>query len=65
MPEGNPDACINGYLSRLEPGDSVGFPADMGVCHIFINNTDRIDHPPQFFGSQDGKVGRKLNMGGT
>jgi len=39
--EGNSDAWINGYLSRLEPGDSVGFPAGTGVCHTFINNTDR------------------------
>lgn len=37
--EGNPDAWINGYLSRLEPGDSVGFPAGTGICHTFINNT--------------------------
>lgn len=39
--EGHPDAWINGNLSRLEPGDSVGFPAGTGICHTFINNTDR------------------------
>ena len=31
---------INGYLWKLEPGDSVGFPAGTGVCHTFINNTE-------------------------
>ena len=39
--EGNPDAWIDGYLHRLEPGDGVGFPAGTGICHTFINNTDR------------------------
>ena len=38
--EGYPEARINGYLWKLEPGDSVGFPAGTGVCHTFINNTD-------------------------
>lgn len=38
--EGYPEAWINGYLWKLEPGDSVGFPAGTGVCHTFINNTD-------------------------
>ena len=38
--EGHPEAWINGYLWKLEPGDSVGFPAGTGVCHTFINNTD-------------------------
>ena len=37
--EGYPEAWINGYLWKLEPGDSVGFPAGTGVCHTFINNT--------------------------
>jgi uncharacterized cupin superfamily protein len=27
-------------LWKLEPGDSVGFPAGTGICHTFINNTD-------------------------
>lgn len=39
MLEGYPEARINGYLWKLEPGDSVGFPAGTGVCHTFINNT--------------------------
>ncbi|MDU4273894.1 MAG: cupin domain-containing protein, partial [Enterobacter asburiae] len=38
--EGHPEAWINGYLWKLEPGDSVGFPAGTGICHTFINNTD-------------------------
>ena len=39
--EGNPDAWIDGHLHRLAPGDAVGFPAGTGICHTFINNTDR------------------------
>ena len=39
MLEGYPQAWINGYLWKLQPGDSVGFPAGTGVCHTFINNT--------------------------
>ncbi|HZZ89686.1 MAG TPA: cupin domain-containing protein [Caulobacteraceae bacterium] len=39
--EGEPDAWIDGHLHRLAPGDAVGFPAGTGVCHTFINNTDR------------------------
>lgn len=38
--EGYPEARINGYLWKLEPRDSVGFPAGTGICHTFINNTD-------------------------
>ena len=34
-----PDAWIDGVLHRLEPGDSVAFPAGTGVCHTFLNNT--------------------------
>jgi uncharacterized cupin superfamily protein len=30
--EGYPEAWINGYLWKLEPGDSVGFPAGTGVA---------------------------------
>jgi uncharacterized cupin superfamily protein len=39
--EGTPDAWIDGHLHRLAPGDGVGFPAGTGICHTFINNTDR------------------------
>lgn len=38
--EGNPDAWINGQISRLNPGDAVGFPSGTGVSHTFINNTE-------------------------
>lgn len=39
--EGNPDVWIDGNLQRLEPGDSVAFPAGTGICHTFLNNTAR------------------------
>jgi uncharacterized cupin superfamily protein len=28
-------------LHRLAPGDAVAFPAGTGICHSFLNNTDR------------------------
>ncbi|POR51715.1 putative cupin superfamily protein [Paraburkholderia eburnea] len=37
--EGTPDVWIDGHLHRLQPGDSVGFPAGTGICHSFLNNT--------------------------
>jgi uncharacterized cupin superfamily protein len=37
--EGRPDVWIDGHLHALEPGDSVAFPADTGICHTFLNNT--------------------------
>ncbi len=37
--EGTPDVWIDGTLHRLEPGDSVAFPAGTGICHTFLNNT--------------------------
>ncbi|CAG9221124.1 Cupin [Paraburkholderia tropica] len=37
--EGTPDVWIDGHLHRLQPGDSVGFPAGTGICHTFLNNT--------------------------
>lgn len=36
--EGYPEAWINGYLWKLEPGDSVGFPAGTG-CAIPLSTT--------------------------
>src|ERR1700761_6219302 len=30
--EGRPHVWIDGVLHRLEPGDSVGFPAGTGIC---------------------------------
>ena len=38
--EGNPDAWIDGKLYRLNPGDSVAFPAGTGIVHTFLNDTD-------------------------
>jgi [ribosomal protein S5]-alanine N-acetyltransferase len=38
--EGHPDAWIDGYLYKLNPGDFVAFPAGTGIAHTFINNTD-------------------------
>jgi uncharacterized cupin superfamily protein len=39
--EGEPDVWIDGVLHGLKPGDSVGFPAGTGICHTFLNNTDK------------------------
>lgn len=39
--EGEPDVWINGELHPLKPGDAVAFPAGTGICHTFINNSDR------------------------
>jgi uncharacterized cupin superfamily protein len=39
--EGQPDVWIDGHLHALSPGDSVAFPAGTGVCHTFLNNTDK------------------------
>lgn len=38
--EGYPEAWINGYLWKLEPGDSVGFPAGTG-CATPLSTTQR------------------------
>lgn len=37
---GTPDVWLDGVLTRLRPGDGVGFPAGTGIAHVFINNTD-------------------------
>jgi len=39
--EGTPDVWIDGELHRLAEGDAVGFSAGTGICHTFLNNTDR------------------------
>jgi uncharacterized cupin superfamily protein len=36
---GAPDVWLDGHVSRLKPGDGVGFPAGTGLAHTFINNT--------------------------
>ena len=38
--EGTPDVWLDGRLTRLKPGDSVGFQPGTGLCHSFLNNTD-------------------------
>lgn len=38
--EGTPDVWLDGHLTRLKPGDAVGFPAGTGLAHTFLNNTD-------------------------
>ncbi|WP_413730887.1 cupin domain-containing protein [Sodalis sp. RH22] len=39
--EGDPHVWINGVMHQLSPGESVGFPAGTGICHTFINNSER------------------------
>jgi len=39
--EGEVDAWIDGDLHRMATGDLAAFPAGTGICHCFINNTDR------------------------
>ena len=38
--EGTPDVWLDGRLTRLKPGDAVGFAPGSGLCHAFLNNTD-------------------------
>jgi uncharacterized cupin superfamily protein len=39
--EGVVDVWIDGNLHRMDTGDFAAFPAGTGICHCFINNTDR------------------------
>jgi uncharacterized cupin superfamily protein len=39
--EGEVDAWIDGELHRMLAGDLAAFPAGTGICHCFINNSDR------------------------
>ena len=39
--EGEVDAWIDGELHRMLAGDLAAFPAGTGICHCFINNTDK------------------------
>jgi len=39
--EGEVDAWIDGNLHRMVAGDLAAFPAGTGICHCFINNTER------------------------
>jgi uncharacterized cupin superfamily protein len=35
------EAWIDGDLHRMTAGDLAAFPAGTGICHCFINNSDR------------------------
>lgn len=39
--EGEVDAWVHGNLHRMVAGDLAAFPAGTGICHCFMNNTDR------------------------
>jgi len=39
--EGEVDAWIDGELHRMVAGELAAFPAGTGICHCFMNNTDR------------------------
>ena len=41
---GTPDVWLDGELHRLRPGDAVGFPAGTGICHSFLNNSEKEVH---------------------
>lgn len=38
--EGTPDVWLDGHLTRLKPGDGMGFPAGTGIAHTVLNNSD-------------------------
>jgi uncharacterized cupin superfamily protein len=39
--EGEVDAWIDGHVHRMIAGELAAFPAGTGICHCFINNSDR------------------------
>jgi uncharacterized cupin superfamily protein len=39
--EGEVDAWIDGVVHTMRPGDLAAFPAGTGICHCFINNSDK------------------------
>jgi len=39
--DGEVDAWVDGHLHRMKAGDLAAFPAGTGLCHTFINNSDR------------------------
>lgn len=38
---GAPSVWIDGVVHELAPGDLVAFPAGSGICHVFLNDSDR------------------------
>jgi uncharacterized cupin superfamily protein len=39
--EGEIDAWADGHLHPMKPGDFAAFPAGTGLCHTFINNSEK------------------------
>ena len=39
--DGDVDAWIDGTLHPLRAGDFAAFPAGTGICHCFLNNSER------------------------
>jgi uncharacterized cupin superfamily protein len=39
--DGEPEVWLDGQMTRLRPGDGVGFPPGTGQCHTFVNNGER------------------------
>jgi len=39
--DGEVDAWIDGVLHPMKQGDLAAFPAGTGICHTFINNSER------------------------
>lgn len=39
--EGTPDLWVDGFIYRLKPGDTAGWPGRDGMAHCLINNTDK------------------------
>jgi uncharacterized cupin superfamily protein len=39
--EGEVDAWIDGEVHAMRAGDLAAFPAGTGICHCFINNSER------------------------
>ena len=39
--EGEVDAWIDGELHAVKAGDLVAFPSGTGICHAFLNNSER------------------------
>jgi uncharacterized cupin superfamily protein len=39
--EGDVDAWIDGVIYSMKPGDFAAFPSGTGICHTFINNSER------------------------
>jgi len=56
--DGEVDAWINGDLHRMVAGDLAAFPAGTGICHCFINNSER--DVLLFVGGEASKQGNRI-----